>query len=117
MLRIYHNPRCSKSRAALLYLQDCGEEIEIIEYLNDRLSIEKLNELLEKLDCRASDLVRRGEDEFKDNNLKEADEEQMLEALLQYPKLIERPIIEAEDGAVIARPLERLIEFLESKND
>ena len=106
-MKIYHNPRCRKSREGVQYLTDRGVEFEIIEYLKDKLSKETIQILLNKLDITALELVRKNEkiwkENFKDKNLSE---KELIEVLHKEPKLIERPIIEAEFKAVIGRPKE-----------
>ena len=108
-MKIYHNPRCRKSREGVQYLMDKGVEFEIIEYLKDNLSEEIIQTLLNKLNITALELVRKNEkiwkENFKDKNLSE---KELIKMLLKEPKLIERPIIEAEFKAVIGRPKENI---------
>ena len=108
-MKIYHNPRCRKSREGVQYLTDRGVEFEIIEYLKDILSKETIQILLNKLNITALELVRKNEkiwkENFKDKNLSE---KELIEVLHKEPKLIERPIIEAEFKAVIGRPKENI---------
>ncbi len=108
-MKIYHNPRCRKSREGVQYLTDIGVEFEIIEYLKDKLSKETIQILLNKLNITALELVRKNEkiwkENFKDKNLSE---KELIEVLHKEPKLIERPIIEAEFKAVIGRPKENI---------
>ena len=108
-MKIYHNPRCRKSREGVQYLTDRGVEFEIIEYLKDKLSKETIQILLNKLNITALELVRKNEkiwkENFKDKNLSE---KELIEVLHKEPKLIERPIIEAEFKAVIGRPKENI---------
>ena len=108
-MKIYHNPRCRKSREGIQYLNDRGVEFEIIEYLKDKLSKETIQILLNKLNITALELVRKNEkiwkENFKDKNLSE---KELIEVLHKEPKLIERPIIEAEFKAVIGRPKENI---------
>ena len=108
-MKIYHNPRCRKSREGVQYLTDKGVEFEIIEYLKDNLSKETIQILLNKLNITALELIRKNEkiwkENFKDKNLSE---KELIEVLYKEPKLIERPIIEAEFKAVIGRPKENI---------
>ena len=108
-MKIYHNPRCRKSREGVQYLTDRGVEFEIIEYLKDKLSKETIQILLNKLNITALDLIRKNEkiwkENFKDKNLSE---KELIEVLYKEPKLIERPIIEGEFKAVIGRPKENI---------
>lgn len=112
--RIFHNPRCSKSRATLALLREHGIEPEVVLYLEVPPSREELQSLLAKLGMRASELVRRGEDEFKASGLGAASSEaDLLQAMLAHPRLIERPIIENGDRAVLGRPPEKVLELLD----
>tara|TARA_B100000073_G_scaffold102698_1_gene82092 strand:+ start:183 stop:521 length:339 start_codon:yes stop_codon:yes gene_type:complete len=108
-MKIYHNPRCRKSREGVQYLMDKGVEFEIIEYLKDNLSKQTIQILLNKLNITALELVRKNEkiwkENYKDKNLSE---KELIEMLHREPKLIERPIIEIENLAVIARPKENI---------
>ena len=108
-MKIYHNPRCRKSREGVQYLTDKGVEFEIIEYLKDNLSEEIIQTLLNKLNITALELVRKNEkiwkEKFKDKNLSE---KELIKMLLKEPKLIERPIIESKNLAVIGRPKENI---------
>lgn len=107
MYKLLHNPRCSKSRIALEYMEKLGEEFEVIEYLKDPLSFEELLDLKEKLALNAIEFTRKKESEFKEAWLSnESSDEDILRAMVEYPKLIERPILIKEDRAVIGRPIE-----------
>ncbi len=113
-LTLYHNPRCSKSRAALELLEARGLKPEIVRYLDSPLSTSELKELLNKLGLTARQLLRTGEDEYKtlelaDAGLKEA---QLIAAMVEHPKLIERPILVAGNKAIIGRPPEKVLEIL-----
>ncbi len=112
-MKIYHNSRCSKSRDSFNLLTEQGIEFETIEYLKTPLTKEELTVLLEKLSIPAKDLIRKGEKDFKENfKGKELSEEQWIDAMLEYPKLIERPIVVKGDKAVIGRPLETVIDLI-----
>jgi arsenate reductase len=112
--RIFHNPRCSKSRATLALLREHGIEPEVVLYLETPPSREELQSLLAKLGKRASELVRRGEEEFKAAGLGAASTEtDWLQALVTHPRLIERPIVEYGDRAVLGRPPENVLELLD----
>lgn len=114
MANIYHNPRCSKSRQTLEILRSKGVEPEIMLYLETPLDKPTLVGLLKKLALSAAQLVRRSEQDFKDNNLGASDvtEQQLIDAMLKYPKLIERPIVVVGDRAVLGRPPENVLELL-----
>ena len=110
---VYHNPRCSKSRCALAFLDDKGIEFEVVEYLKTMPSKEEIKLLLEKLGIKAEELIRKGELDYKENfKGKNLTEIQWIEAMTKYPKLIERPIVIKNDKAVIARPTERILELV-----
>ncbi|MEH6358473.1 MAG: arsenate reductase (glutaredoxin) [Pseudomonadales bacterium] len=111
---IYHNPRCSKSRQTLELLTDRNIEPEIVLYLDTPPSTEELTELLAKLNMPARDLLRKGEDAYKENNLNDANlsETELIQAMHDFPKLIERPIVIANDKAALGRPPEQVLEIL-----
>lgn len=113
-IRIYHNPRCSKSRKALQLLQERNYHPEIIKYLEQGLTATDLRGLLDLLGTPASELLRRKEAVFADLLLDEHldDEGAILDAIAEHPILLERPIVVFEDKACIARPPERLLELL-----
>jgi arsenate reductase (glutaredoxin) len=113
MVKIYHNPRCGKSREALKMLTDKGIEPAIIEYMKDPLTEMKMEELLLKLNMDAIDLVRVKEADWKENfKGKELDEAEIILAMIEYPKLMERPIVENGKKAVVARPANKMNEVL-----
>lgn len=108
-MKIYHNPRCSKSREGLSILQTAKVDFEIIEYIKNPLSYEDLKEVLEKLGIPAIDLVRKNEAIWKENYKgKTLSEEEVIEAMVAYPKLIERPIVIKDNSAIIGRPPENI---------
>jgi len=112
-LRIYHNARCSKSRAACALVAEAGLEAEVIAYLETPPSAEELRELLRKLGLAPSQVLRRGEAVFAEHyGGRELDEAEAFEALLAHPILLERPIVVRGDRAVVARPPERVRELL-----
>ena len=112
---IYHNARCSKSRTACDIVAALGVEAEVIEYLETPPGKEELRELLDKLDMQPGELVRHGEAVYKENYAgKTLTDEEWLDALVAHPILIERPIVVRGDRAVIGRPAEKVMEFLNS---
>ena len=114
-MKIYHNPRCSKSRDSFNLLKEKGVDFETIEYLKKPLSKAELQDLLKKLNLIAEALIRKGEAVYKDNfKGKELTEQQWIDAMIKYPKLIERPIVVKGDKAVIGRPIENVIELLKN---
>lgn len=110
---IYHNPRCSKSRATLALLEERGVTLHIIEYLKTPPTKSELAAVLKKLGMNAKDLVRTGEDVFKDKfQGKTLDDAGWLSALADNPILIERPIVIKGGNAVIGRPPEKVLELI-----
>lgn len=112
--KIYHNPRCSKSRKTLELLNEKGVETEIIEYLKTPPDVETLETILKGLDMEPRDLMRKGQDEYKALNL--ADEnltrEELIKAMIENPILIERPIVITNKGIAIGRPIENVEKIL-----
>ncbi|HIP36974.1 MAG TPA: arsenate reductase (glutaredoxin) [Crocinitomix sp.] len=112
-MKIYHNPRCSKSRNTLNIITEKGKNVTVVQYLKTPPSNEELRELLKKLNLPAKDIVRKGEQEYKEYYKgKELSEEEWIDAMVKYPKLIERPIVVNGDKAVIGRPPEKVLEIL-----
>ncbi|MEH6672361.1 arsenate reductase (glutaredoxin) [Halopseudomonas sp.] len=111
--RIYHNPRCSKSRQALALIEEQGEAPEVIEYIKTPLDNASITELLTMLDMNARDLMRKQEDTYKELKLDNPDlsEAQLVQALADYPRLLERPIVVRNGKAVVARPPEKVLEL------
>ncbi len=113
MIKIYHNNRCGKSRKAMQILQEKEIEFEVIEYLKTPLNQNQIKALLKKLGIKAMDLIRKNEElyktNFKDVHLSEKD---WINVLAENPILIERPIIENDERAIIARPPELVEEFI-----
>ena len=112
--KIFYNPRCSKSRQALQLLKDNNCKIEIISYLEINLEVSVIEDILKKLALKPRDILRKGEQEYKDNNLKKDNisEEDLINYMIKYPKLIERPIVVKGDKAVIGRPPENVLELI-----
>ena len=112
-IQIWHNPKCSKSRAAMELLENKNIDANVVKYLEQTPTKEELKDVLSKLKISAKELLRTGEDIYKELNLKdENDEEKIIEAMVKNPILIERPIIIKGKSAVIARPIENLEELL-----
>ena len=110
---IYHNPRCRKSREALKYLQDKQYDFEVRDYIKNLLSIEEIVELIESLNIKPLELVRKNEAIWKENfKNKDLDDDQIISVLSKYPKLIERPIIKKNKSSIIARTVDKLLNFL-----
>lgn len=114
MVTIYHNPRCSKSKATLKLLQNNGIEPEIIEYLETPPSQEELTEIILKMDVSARAIMRKGEAIYKELELSDEslDDDALIHAMVAHPNLIERPIVVTEEKAAIGRPPENVLEIL-----
>jgi arsenate reductase len=113
-LTLYHNPRCSKSRAALQLLEDRGLTPSIVRYLETPPAVEQLQTLLRQLGITPRELLRSGEEAYQQLGLANPalSDTQLIEAMSQHPKLIERPILIAGDKAVVGRPPEKILELL-----
>lgn len=111
---IYHNPRCSKSRQTLQLLKDRGIEPEVIEYLKTPPGKAKLQQILELLDLKPRQLLRRKEPIYKEQGLDDdsLSDSQLLEAMIDNPVLIERPIVLANGKAALGRPPEKVLEII-----
>jgi len=110
-MKIYHNNRCSKSRQCLALIPQDG--VEIIDYINNPLTKAELTALINKIDISPMELVRKGEAIWKENYKgKDLTDSQIIDAMVANPKLIERPIVETEDKAVVCRPPELVLEML-----
>ena len=112
--KIFHNSRCSKSRQALQILQDNNCDIEIINYLETDLDVSLIKDVLKKLSLKPRDILRTSEQDYKDNNLKEDDfsDDDLIDYMIKYPKLIERPIVIKGHRAVLGRPPENVLELI-----
>ncbi len=113
MLKIYHNNRCSKSRCGLEILEQSGKSFEVIKYLDDPLSKEELQQIIKLLNIKPIDLARKNEAIWKTNfKGKTLSDEQIVEAMVNNPKLIERPIVINNDKAIIGRPPELILNII-----
>lgn len=108
MITIYHNPRCGKSRDCLLHLELSNKEFKVIKYLETVTTFEELSEIIQKLRIKPIELVRQKEkiwvEQFKN---KPMNDQEIIQAMIDFPILIERPIVVNGDKAIIARPLEK----------
>lgn len=113
MIKIYHNPRCGKSREGLTIIENSGQEFEIVRYLENVPSKEELKSILKMLDIKPIDLVRRKEkiwiENFKSKNLSD---EAIIDAMIENPILIERPIVINGTKATIGRPPQNIEQIL-----
>ena len=113
-MKIYHNPRCSKSRKTLTLIQEKGKEVEIIEYLKSPPTFEDLKLILKKLAISPIDLIRHKEEvwkeEYKGKKLKD---DEMIQAIVNHPKIMERPIVINGMKAIIGSPPENVLEIID----
>lgn len=113
-MQLYHNPRCSKSRQTLALLMDKGVHVEVIEYLKTPPTAAELSVILTKLGMSPLALMRQGEDEFKAHVAgKDLDDAALIQIMVTFPKLIERPILIHANKAVIGRPPEAVLVLLD----
>lgn len=112
---IYHNPRCSKSRQCLELLIERGFEPTVVHYLDNPLTEQDIQHLLQLLQATPRDLIRKSEEEYRDNYLRDEllTDEQLIQALLDFPILLQRPIVVVDDKACIGRPPEMVLELLQ----
>ncbi|MCK5855299.1 MAG: arsenate reductase (glutaredoxin) [Sulfurovaceae bacterium] len=112
-IKIWHNPRCSKSRASFALLEEKNIEVEVVKYLDTPPTEDELKALLVMLGMQPRELMRTKEEIYKTLNLKsEDDNATLIKAMVKHPKLIERPIVIRGDKAVIGRPIENVVELL-----
>jgi arsenate reductase len=112
-ITIWHNPKCSNSREAMKILQESGTTNEVVKYLENPPNSQEISSLLKKLNISARELMRTKEDIYKELNLKdEQSEKALIEAMVQNPKLIERPVLIKGDKAIIGRPTSIIAEFI-----
>jgi arsenate reductase len=111
--KIYHNPRCRKSREGLQLLEEKGIDVEIIKYLDHVPSIEELKDLVQKLNVEPIDIIRKNEKVWKEMfKGKTLSDEDLFEAMHNHPKLIERPIVVVNQNAVIGRPKDQILSLI-----
>lgn len=113
MISIYHNPRCSKSREGLAILESQNKDYQIIKYMDDILSVEKLKEIIQILKIKPIELVRTNELIWKQNyKNSELSDDQIIDAMISHPNLIERPIVIHGNKGVIGRPPQKILDIL-----
>lgn len=117
-IQIWHNPRCSKSREALKLLEEAGVEPEVVKYLDVPHTKEEIKNLIKMLGLKsARELMRTKEAIYKELGLKNVDdEEKLIDAMVEHPRLIERPIVIKDGKAVIGRPPEKVIELVKDND-
>lgn len=113
-LTIYHNPRCSKSRTALALLEEQGQQPEVIQYLKTPPTAAELEKILTMLGLEPRELMRKKEKEYREAGLDDDSltRKQLIEAMVKYPRLIERPIVIKDGKAALGRPPEKVLEIL-----
>lgn len=111
---IYHNPRCSKSRQTLALLEAQGVNATIIEYLDNPPNKQELKRILKLLGCSPREIIRNNEQAYKDLALNDKDlsDEQLITAMIEHPKLIQRPIVVHGERAALGRPPENVLEII-----
>jgi arsenate reductase len=113
MITIYHNPRCGKSRDCLAFLETSDKKFEIIKYIETPLTFNELEEIIRKLNINPIELIRKNETIWKENfKGKELSDSEIIQTMVDYPILMERPIVVYNDKAIIARPLEKIKEII-----
>ncbi len=113
MIKIYHNPRCSKSREGLAILEASGKPFEVIKYVEDVPTKDELKRVLKLLSIAPIELIRKNEATWKEKfKGKALSDDEIVEAMITYPKLMERPIVIQGNKAVIGRPPEKILELL-----
>ena len=109
MIKIYHNPRCRKSREGLQILEESGKDFEIVKYLENTPTKEELSDIIKLLGIKPIDLVRKNESIWKENyKNKQFSDNEIITAMIENPKLIERPIVVNKDKAIVGRPPENI---------
>ena len=112
-MKIYHNPRCSKSRQTLQIIQDKGQDVEIVEYLNHTPSKAELKAVIGMLGMKPEEVLRKGEAIFKEEYKgKTLSDSEWIDAMVKHPKLIERPIVIKNGKAVLGRPPENVLKLM-----
>ena len=113
-VKVYHNPRCTKSRNSLAYLDEKGVSYDVHLYLQDTLTNKEFKQILIKLGMKPQELLRKNEAIFKEQfKGKELTDDQWIEVMIEFPKLMERPIVVKGNRAVVGRPTEKINELLD----
>lgn len=111
-ITIYHNPRCSTSRRTLERLEQTGQPIEVIEYLQQPLTVDQLMQVLQQANLSAKDLIRSKESHYQELSLDTADDTALVQAMADHPILMNRPVVVTPKGARLCRPVELVEEIL-----
>ena len=110
-MKIYHNNRCSKSRQCLSLLSNA--EVEVIDYIKNPLSFEELSSLISKIGIQPAELIRTNEAIWKENfRGKKMNDEEYISAMIKYPKIMERPIVETTERALVFRPPKLVLDLI-----
>jgi len=113
MITLYHNPRCSKSRQCDIFLSELKQDVRVINYMKEPFTEDSLAALLKKLSIKPIELVRKNEKEWKEfYKGKDLTDDEIIQAMVKHPKLIQRPIVVNGDKAIICRPLEEINKVL-----
>ncbi len=113
MIKIYHNTRCRKSREGLQILKESGKDFEVREYLKETLSEKEIADLLQKLNMAPIELVRKEEKLWKENyRERDLSDSELIRVMEEHPKLIQRPIVETKEKAVVGRPVSNIEELI-----
>lgn len=111
---VYHNPRCTKSRNSLAYLDEKGIGYDVHLYLDEPLSHDQLKSIIKKLGIKPEELLRKNEADYKENfKGKVLSDDEWIDAMIQFPKLMERPIVVKGNKAVVARPTEKIDQLVD----
>ena len=109
MIKIYHNPRCRKSREGLQILEESGKDFEIVKYLENTPTKEELSDIIKLLGIKPIELVRKNESIWKENyKNKQLSDNEIITVMIENPKLIERPIVVNKNKAIVGRPPENI---------
>ena len=113
-IKIFHNPKCTKSRLTIALLAEKGIQMDVVEYLKAPPNEQELHDILQMLNLEPRQLMRTHEPEYKDNKLADTSlsDDQLIQAMIKYPRLIERPIVVNNGKAAIGRPPENVLEIL-----
>ena len=113
MLQIYHNSRCTKSRECLAFLEKTGQEYEVVKYLESIPSFSELEAIIKKIRIKPIELIRQKEKIWTENfKVKILSDREIIQAMISYPILMERPIVISGEKALIARPIEKIVMIL-----
>lgn len=114
-VKIWHNPRCTKSRESLQIAEENNHQCEVVKYLDTKPDANEIKQTLQMIGCSARELMRTTENLYKELNLKdEMNEDKLIEAMAEHSKLIQRPVLFKNGKAILGRPASKIAEFLNS---